>query len=122
MKPVQLIYAGWLIDGSGSPVQKNVVMKLYDGKISSLSERMPFPLESAFVTDLSSCTVLPGLIDSHVHLIMSGTLDDNIRTSQLNMEFEDAKPIIFPSPESTVFLWCYWCKRCRRQQRTCHAL
>jgi hypothetical protein len=26
---------------------------------------------------------------------MSGTLDDNIRTSQLNMDFEDAKPIIF---------------------------
>lgn len=94
MKSFESIYAGWLIDGSGGFVQKNVLMRICDGKISSICKKNPFDLETSRIMDLSSCTLLPGLNDSHVHLIMSGTTDPGIRTSQLNMEFDDIKPTI----------------------------
>jgi imidazolonepropionase-like amidohydrolase len=39
--------------------------------------------------DLSGFTVLPGLVDSHVHLVMSGDADSKIRKSQQAEGFED---------------------------------
>ena len=44
--------------------------------------------------DLSSCTILPPLIDSHVHLCMSGTDDPEFREMQLDMDYNKAKDII----------------------------
>ena len=44
--------------------------------------------------DLSDCTVLPGLIDSHVHLFMSGTADRKIRDEQLDADFHKIEPVI----------------------------
>jgi imidazolonepropionase-like amidohydrolase len=44
--------------------------------------------------DLAHCTLLPGLVDSHVHLFMSGTLDPDIRQKQLDASFDEMRGVI----------------------------
>ena len=90
----QSIRAGWLIDGTGSPVQQNVILKISAGKIGSIEKAMPEDFSRSDGVDLSGCTVMPGLIDSHVHLFMSGTDDLNVRRFQLEAGFADLKDLI----------------------------
>jgi imidazolonepropionase-like amidohydrolase len=84
------IYAGWFLDGSGRPVQKNVRMTVKNGRIESISKYSTKDndklqtLENE-ILDLTDCTILPALIDSHVHLLMSGTMDQTERERQLEM-------------------------------------
>ncbi len=56
------IHADTLVDGAGK-VQKNVVVTVRDGKIVSIG-----PSTAPATYDLKGLTVLPGLIDTHVHL------------------------------------------------------
>ena len=56
------IKAGTLIDGKGG-VQRNVTIVVQDGKIKSIG-----PATGAAQYDYSNVTVLPGMIDSHVHI------------------------------------------------------
>ncbi len=44
--------------------------------------------------DLSHCTLIPALVDSHVHLFMSGTLDPDVRRRQLRQPFREMKSVI----------------------------
>ena len=46
------------------------------------------------IVDLSDCTVFPALIDSHVHLVMSGTTDPSIRRKQLKSNYTDRRKTI----------------------------
>ena len=48
----------------------------------------------AQVTDLSHCVVLPVLVDSHVHLCMSGTIDPEVREKQLGATYEELIPVL----------------------------
>ena len=69
------IHAGWLIDGSGDGVQSKTRLGLENGTIQSV-RKMTGPVPNSTkpdmpVLDLSGCTLLPGLIDCHVHLAMS---------------------------------------------------
>jgi len=41
-----------------------------------------------------ACTILPGLIDCHVHLSMSGKIDQNLRFRQLLNDFAQNSPLI----------------------------
>ena len=69
------IHAGWLIDGSGAAIQHKIYLGLKNGVIRSIRKmRRPVPDSTQPdlpVLDLSDCTLLPGLIDCHVHLAMS---------------------------------------------------
>jgi imidazolonepropionase-like amidohydrolase len=49
---------------------------------------------SADDLDLTACTVLPGLIDSHAHLALSGTVDPITRLQQLQVPYGKAKGVI----------------------------
>lgn len=90
-----LILAGWLIDGSGEHIKQKVILSISDGVITAIEpfSSSELPAASQF-TDLSHCCVLPPLVDSHVHLCMSGSVDKAIRVRQLDATYEDSKPII----------------------------
>ncbi|MBW1898249.1 MAG: amidohydrolase family protein [Deltaproteobacteria bacterium] len=88
------VFAGWLIDGNGSPARENVLIEIEKGEIRSVSDcaeeirKEKYFLQPDMI-DLSGFTVLPGLVDSHVHLTMSGSADLKIRESQQVEGFED---------------------------------
>lgn len=69
--PVTLIRCGTLIDGVSAVPRKDVLLRIEDNRIASISENeRAFTHESTAKTiDLSTATCLPGLIDVHVHLI-----------------------------------------------------
>ncbi|BHH86251.1 amidohydrolase family protein [Desulforhopalus sp. 52FAK] len=84
MNSISYIQAGWLIDGTGGPVQDGVVLKIEAGHISAiLASSDLVDIDPALVTDLSHCTIFPPLVDSHLHLFMSGTTDMGVRDRQL---------------------------------------
>ena len=87
------VNAGWLVDGSARPVQSGIQLKIIDGRIDTIRENwpdhpgQPSDHPDATTLDLKQDTVLPALVDSHVHLSMSGTMDPEKRLGQLDMEF-----------------------------------
>ena len=89
------ILAGWLIDGSGGPIQDKVLLKIVDGRFAAIEPysagNMP-PAKKCI--DLSHCTLLPPLVDSHVHLFMSGTTDKKIRDWQLVAGYDEMRPVV----------------------------
>ncbi len=83
------ILAGWLVDGSGEPARENVLLTINNGTILDIAEAIPEKIRQQDLTDFSHCSLLPGLIDAHIHLFMSGTEDLDIRARQLTLRFED---------------------------------
>lgn len=61
------VHAGRLIDGTEAAAQSNVTVLVHDGRIVSVTPGFTAPA-GARVVDLSKDTVLPGLIDCHVHI------------------------------------------------------
>ncbi len=62
-----VIHAGTLIDGISDSPKKDVSIHVQDDKIVAVEEGFERPAGVA-VIDLSDATVLPGFIDSHVHI------------------------------------------------------
>ena len=100
MSKLQIINAGWLIDGSAKPVRRKVQLRIVKGSIESIRENQSIhsgqtPDNSDGQTlDLNNATILPALVDSHVHLTMSGTMDQDERVRQLDMGFDLAEDVI----------------------------
>jgi imidazolonepropionase-like amidohydrolase len=67
-----VIRAGRLIDGTGAAAQPDRAVYIQDGTITRVGPASEVPAD-ATVLDLSGSTVLPGLIDCHVHLVFSAT-------------------------------------------------
>lgn len=65
---VIVIHAGTLLDRPGRPPRRNASIVVRDGRIESVSDGFAAPPAGATLIDLSDRFVLPGLIDSHVHL------------------------------------------------------
>ena len=67
------IVAGFLIDGYGGPARPNAVVLVDGDKIVAVGDegRLAVP-EGAKVIDANGLTVMPGLIDTHVHLDILG--------------------------------------------------
>ena len=99
MNNVKIIRAGWLVDGSGGPIQENIQLTVVDGLIESIGQAPPTGFShpdflKTKSSDLTTCTILPSLVDSHVHLSMSGTDDQNRRIQQLTADFSETKGTI----------------------------
>jgi imidazolonepropionase-like amidohydrolase len=95
MSATTYLLAGWLIDGSGGPVREKVLLKIVDGRFAAIEQYVPGGgLDLGQVTDLSHCTVLPPLVDSHVHLFMSGATDKRTREHQLIADYAELYPVI----------------------------
>ena len=56
-----------LIDGTGADPVANASVVIEDGRIAAVGRIDALP-ESAEVIDAGGATVMPGMIDSHVHL------------------------------------------------------
>jgi len=85
----EVILAGWLVDGRGEAARENVLLIVEHGIIVGIEDVVPEKIRQQNVTDFSHCTLLPGLIDAHLHLFMSGTEDLDIRKKQLTLTFDD---------------------------------
>lgn len=71
MQAPDLILAGRLIDGTGAPPADGLALLLREGRIAAIlpqSDLTRTQREGAVVLDASNQTLLPGLIDTHVHL------------------------------------------------------
>jgi imidazolonepropionase-like amidohydrolase len=90
-------FAGWLIDGTGrTPAAQDVLIRVENGLISSLEKVNLSELKgsSLAIDEYPACTILPGLIDCHVHLTMSGKTDQKLRLRQLQNDFAQNSPLI----------------------------
>ena len=63
-----LIHAGALIDGVSDTVKQTVTIVVEDDRITAVQAGYTAPGAGDKVIDLSNATVLPGLMDMHVHL------------------------------------------------------
>jgi imidazolonepropionase-like amidohydrolase len=69
---VTVIRAGSLIDGSNAAPRKNQLIFVRGNRIEKVSEASAQIPAGATIIDLSSATVLPGMIDSHTHIFLWG--------------------------------------------------
>jgi imidazolonepropionase-like amidohydrolase len=66
--------AAWLFDGTGSSLIPNPTVVFDGARIRSVESSGPVP-DGADVLDLEGATLLPGLIDTHVHLAFDAGAD-----------------------------------------------
>lgn len=62
-----VIKAGRLIDGTGKDPVENTMIFICNGKIDLVGNDIQIPVE-AIIIDASKFTVMPGLIDAHLHI------------------------------------------------------
>ncbi len=89
-----IIKAGWLIDGSGEAAVSEAWIEVEAGRIVAVGRGRPPAGPEHEIIDLADCTLLPGLIDAHVHLALSGSADPELRKSQLGCGFCRAGQLI----------------------------
>ncbi|HXA37724.1 MAG TPA: amidohydrolase family protein [Phenylobacterium sp.] len=83
------IHAGRLIDGTGKAPQTQVTILVHDDRITAVQTGFTAP-KGAEVVDLSNSTVLPGLIDDHVHITQGYHKGDPIRTAMTHTDYDGA--------------------------------
>lgn len=83
------IHAGRLIDGTGAAPRSQVTILVHDDRIVSVTPGFTQPA-GASVIDLSNATVLPGLIDCHVHITGQFDGGDPIREMVTETEYDAA--------------------------------
>jgi imidazolonepropionase-like amidohydrolase len=70
-----IIRAGRLIDGTGNPPQADMDLLIEGRHITAIRPRGEIPAEGARVMAAEDKTVLPGLIDAHVHICLEPVAD-----------------------------------------------
>ncbi|MGH2458386.1 MAG: amidohydrolase family protein [Chloroflexota bacterium] len=87
MPPVTILRAPRLIDGTGAPPVENAAVVIEDGVVTRAGSRRDLNLPTGpdvQTFDYPGCTLLPGLIDCHTHLVFSASdhaLEDAINES-----------------------------------------
>ncbi len=94
MSSEKRILAGWIIDGTGAPARKNVLLRIRNGVFQEVRAVSGDAAGTKDFLDWTKYTVMPALVDAHVHLSMSGTVDQEKRKRQLDEDFRSAKHTI----------------------------
>jgi imidazolonepropionase-like amidohydrolase len=87
-----LIYNGALIDGNGgAPIKEGAVL-VQDNRIRAVGRRadISLPAEPVAMLDAGGGWILPGLIDTHVHLMMEGIDIPRLMTTPFSLRFYQA--------------------------------
>jgi imidazolonepropionase-like amidohydrolase len=72
MKDNRIIVAGYMIDGTGAGVRRNVFLAVRDGIIAAIEPVADLPRdEGTAIDDFSHCTLVPALVDCSVSLSRS---------------------------------------------------
>jgi imidazolonepropionase-like amidohydrolase len=79
-----IIHCGNLIDGKSNDVQSQMTLIVEGSKIVAVQKGFTKPAAGEKLIDLSKKTVLPGLIDMHVHLEGETSKDQAIQRFTLN--------------------------------------
>lgn len=79
-----IIHCGNLIDGKGDDVQPQMTIVIEGNKIIAVQKGFTRPAAGEKLIDLSKKTVLPGLIDMHVHLEGETSKDQALQRFTLN--------------------------------------
>ena len=90
---MKIIRARRLIDGTGRSVLRDVTILVENGTIAAVREGASLlpGAERADVLDVGDRTVLPGLIDAHVHLVFN--------------EAKESVPPVLGASDATLLLW-----------------
>jgi imidazolonepropionase-like amidohydrolase len=82
-----LITADRLFDGTGTATVARPVVRIADGRIESVERNLlPRATCSGERIDFPGCTILPGLIDTHVHLMFSAAETNEAVVEQVGRE------------------------------------
>ncbi len=80
----KVIKCGWLLDGTGSPAIERGIIVTQGTKIAAIGPEsaVAWPEGEYEVIDAGQYTVLPGLIDCHVHLTSDPDPDSSIKSRE----------------------------------------
>jgi imidazolonepropionase-like amidohydrolase len=79
-----IIHCGNLIDGKSNDVQAQMTLVVDGNKITAIQKGFTKPAGDEKLIDLSQKTVMPGLIDMHVHLEGETNKDQSLQRFTLN--------------------------------------
>lgn len=85
--PIQYVYCGAMLNVESGDLEKGVTIVVNGDRIAGIIQGHPEPPEDVEAVDLKNMTVLPGLIDMHVHLEFQ--LDRNSYAEQFSLEDSD---------------------------------
>jgi imidazolonepropionase-like amidohydrolase len=86
-----LITADRLFDGTGAAMLVRPVVRVADGRIEAVERSLLGPATcSGDRFDFPGCTILPGLIDTHVHLVMAALETNAAIIEQVGRESNEA--------------------------------
>ncbi|MBW1721318.1 MAG: amidohydrolase family protein [Deltaproteobacteria bacterium] len=87
------LHVGWIVDGTGNTPKRNMILEIEGDRLRGI-----FPPRGKFLRespgDLTRFTLLPALVDAHVHLLLSGSADSDIRRHQLRFSFREAAAVV----------------------------
>src|SRR6185295_15537979 len=74
----RLLIADRLIDGTGAAARSDEGVLVEDGRIAAVGRAADLRTSDVAEEAYPGCTILPGLIDSHVHLELSAAADHDV--------------------------------------------
>ena len=89
------IHAGQLFDGTGNDLRENVTIIINGNSIEGVENGFLEPGDETMLIDLSNHTVLPGLIDLHVHLEGETNPNRYMETFTMNPDARALRSVMF---------------------------